>query len=199
MRRTLLLIVLAALAAAGCASPQSRFEDLRSGDQEARIEAALDLGKGVKHGDDDYVAARAEIAVELRRLLDDKSALVRQVAIECLADVDGKAAAGPITDRLRDRDPWVRYIAARHLGYLGATSAVEALADRLKSDESVNVRRQAAQSLAMIGSRAALHNLYLALQDVPDVRYQAYLALRQITGQDPGEDPNAWRPLIGGE
>lgn len=197
----LFLLSSVAIAVPGCASPQDRFEDLRTGDQDERIEAAIDLARGVRDEDDDYLAARAEIAAELRRALDDKSALVRAVAIESLARVEGKPAAGSIVDRLRDRDPWVRYTATRELGYLRATAAVESIAERLKSDESVHVRRQAAQSLAMIGSpdKTALHNLYLALQDVPDVEYQADLALRTITGKDPGKGPNAWRPLIGGE
>lgn len=184
------------LSAAGCASPQKDIEEVRSDDQEDRIDAALSLAEGVTDGDPDYVAARPEIATRLRGLLDDKSALVRQVAIETLAAVEGKAAVGPIADRLRDRDPWVRYTAVRKLGQLDARAATEGLAEVLRKDESPDVRRAAAQALAKLQAKPALRDLYLALQDLPAVRYHAYLALRAITGQDHGEDPRAWRAVL---
>ena len=47
---------------------------------------------------------------------------------------------------------------------------------------------------AQLRAEKALRDLYSALSDrVPAVRYNAYLALKAITGDDFGEDPKAWR------
>jgi HEAT repeat protein len=191
-----LLILLVALTA-GCASLPAEIEELHSSDQEDRIDAAISLAGRFTDRDPDVLAAKEEVARELRRLLDDRSALVRQVAVDSLATIEGKAASSALVDRLRDKDPWVRYAAARQLGALEARTAAELLADLLRRDESADVRRAAAQALAKIKARGALRELYLALQDdTPSVRYQAYVALRAITGEDHGEDPRAWRPLV---
>ncbi len=180
----------------GCASPEGELEDVRSDDQEDRIDAAIALAEGLDAKDPDYEATRAEIAAELHRLLDDKSALVRQVAIRELARVEGHAAAGAITRQLQNQDAWVRFAAVRTLGEIRAESAVESLAEILRKDESPDVRRAAAQALGKLKARSGIRDLYLALQDVPAVRMHAYFALRDITGEDRGEDPRAWRAAI---
>lgn len=199
MTRVVLLALATVVAAAGCAAPDRLLLEARSARQATRIDAAIALAEGTDEQAPDFLARKEEIAAALRSLLEDRSALVRQVAVDSLFDVQGEAAAGAITDRLRDRDPWVRYAAAKRLGRLRAKTAAEALAERLRKDESVHVRRAAARALGAIGARSALRDLYLALGDTADVRLQAYLALKEITGEDHGEDPRAWRAAIGAE
>ena len=191
------ILILGLTLAAGCASAPKELEDLRSPKQDDRIDAALSLTDNLIAGEAPYVEKKREITLELRRLLDDHSALVRQVAIDAVARVEGRAAAGPIADRLRDKDVWVRYTAVKRLGELGAQTSAEPITELLRKDESPDVRRAAAQALAQLKPRASLRDLYLALQDdARGVRYHAYLALVAITGKDLGEDPKAWRAAI---
>jgi len=169
---------------------------------EDRYEAAVSLAKEVLDGTPSYVARRDDIAKGLRGRLDDRSALVRQVAIDGLVAVEGAGAAAAIADRLRDRDVWVRYTAVKALGRIQARDRAEGIAHALRRDEGRDVRRAAAQALREARATEAARELFLALagDDSPDrsgVRYHAYLALRALTGKDPGESPRAWRPIVG--
>jgi vesicle coat complex subunit len=88
---------------------------------------------------------------------------------------------------LKDKDPKMRYYAAKELGHFGAEAGevVPALAEALK-DEDKNVRTRAANSLAEIGgdARAAIPALREALKDPEQiVRKAAASALSRL--QDP--------------
>src|SRR5690349_21667176 len=104
-RHPAILLALAALLAGGCASPPKELDALRSKESKDRVEAAVTLSTKIVEGDEEYLPHRQEIAAGLRGLLDDKSALhegggalVRQVAIDALAKVEGKTAAPAIAD-----------------------------------------------------------------------------------------------------
>lgn len=54
-------------------------------------------------------------------------------------------------------------------------------------------------ALGMYGSSRALPWLVEKLDSLEeDVRREAYASLRRLTGLDPGDDAEAWRPLVGG-
>lgn len=98
---------------------------------------------------------------------------------------------------LGDEDAVVRYTAALALGYVGpeAMEAIPALIEAL-GDEGAFVREAAASALRQIGSEAmeAVPALIELLGDGESfVREAASLALWAITGQDLGEDPEAWQ------
>ncbi len=185
------------LGVAACGGPARHLEKTRHPENEERVEAAIALAEGIAEGDLAYLAQREEIVRALRALLEDRSALVRQAAIEALATVEGAAATGAIADRLRDRDPWVRRAAAKALGRAGTKEAAEPLAAALRTDESDDVRAAAAEALGKLGAEGALYDLYLGLSDrAPAVRYYSYLALRAITGRDLPPDPRLWREAV---
>jgi len=186
------------LVVAGCSSAPKELERVRAEQNEDRLHAAADLAEGLSAGREPYVSYREEVLRALRTLLDDRSALVRQGAIDNLARVQGRAAAAAIADRLRDRDPWVRYTAARRLGEIEAQIAAPALVEALRRDESEDVRRAAAQALGRIRADMAVRDLYLAFSEDASagVRYFAHAALVEITGHDLGEDPKKWRAAI---
>jgi HEAT repeat protein len=190
--------VLALLLAAGCASPEKDLRGSSAKDSDDRLDAANSLAEHVDESDPAWLARRSEIVQALRSLLDDRSALVRQAAIGALGRVEGHAAAPAIIDRLRDREPWVRYVAAKELSRMGSVpEAQEPLTALLREDESADVRRAAADALGDLRVRGAVYDLYLALSDqAPGVRYHAYLALRAITGKDYGLDAKAWRAAV---
>ncbi len=187
----------------GCSSFDEAIGRLESQDPDERREAIYDLAAKVDAREEPYggEAEREAIGKAFRARLEDPIALVRQVALDGLALVEGARAAAPIVDRMgRDRDAWVRKAAARALGRVGSRTSVAAIAERLRKAENPDVRVEAARALRAHRQQAALEPLYLALADedeVPSVRYPAYLALVQTTGRsDLADDPRAWRRVI---
>lgn len=73
-----------------------------------------------------------------------------------LGRIGSEEATQTIANRLVAEDPLVRSTAARALGMIGDTRAIEPLADRLAEDEAGNVRGSAAWALNQIGTEAAL-------------------------------------------
>jgi HEAT repeat protein len=100
-----------------------------------------------------------------------------------------------LLDLLQDKDPKMRYYAARELGHSGAEAGavVPALAEALK-DEDKNVRMRAAYSLGEIGpgARPAISGLEGALKDPEaEVRKAADHALKKVRDPSPQGKDNA--------
>lgn len=92
----------------------------------------------------------------------------RRQAIETAALVGDDSIAPLLITALRDEWIIVREAAAVGLGKLRAATAVEPLIERVKSDNSADVRRAAGQALVAIGdSRAVLPLLKLGLEQPP--------------------------------
>ena len=94
-----------------------------------------------------------------------------------------------LLELLQDKDPKMRYYAARELGHLGAEAGavVPALTESLK-DEDKNVRMRAAYSLGEIGpgAKPAVPGLEGALKDAEaEVRKAADYALKKVRGLSP--------------
>lgn len=97
-----------------------------------------------------------------------------------------------LLETLKDKDPNMRYYAAKELGHFGAQAkdAVPALTEALKDEEKI-VRMGAAYALAEIGpdARTALPALEEASKDREEsVSKAAAYALKQL--QDPNPQPN---------
>jgi HEAT repeat protein len=181
----------------GCASLDDNLDDLSGGDQDDRIDAMLSLTEELLEGDYEHLQRRRDLSDAFRGALGDPSALVRQVAIDALAQSEGWQAGPDIADRLRDQNPWVRYAAATALGEIGAERFRERLEEVLAADESEDVRRAAACALGLMGAQDTVRALYLALGDPSEgVRFHAHRALVRITGKDLGEDPRDWREVL---
>lgn len=130
---------------------------------------------------------------ELCRLLEDRHAEVRVVAVRALGRIGDPAAAWRIIASLDRPDPLpsllashtlvqlgadaevtisaaldhpqarVRAVCLDALGLLGATGSVDRIARRLKEDNHLDVRVAAAVALGKLGTRSALEPLTLAL------------------------------------
>ena len=109
-------------------------------------------------------------------------ALVRE-----LRNLDGPAALGKIAEvvgYLDDPDPEVGEEAARALGRIGMTEAVEALVKRLRDPDS-GLRCQAAQALGQIGDPRAVPALIDGLSDVSvELQDACAQALGDIGGRE---------------
>jgi hypothetical protein len=100
----------------------------------------------------------AEEAVEtLVEYVDaDKDPQLQKVTFKALGEIGHEDATQPLADKLVMENDIVRSHAARALGLLGDTRAVEPLTDVLADDADDNVRASAAWALRQIGTEAAL-------------------------------------------
>lgn len=78
------------------------------------------------------------------------------VLLQSLGRIGSEDATQTVANRLLAEDALVRSVAARSLGMIGDTRAVDPLADVLAADDDANVRGSAAWALNEIGTEAAL-------------------------------------------
>jgi Uri superfamily endonuclease len=155
------------------------LKTLTSGDERAREEAALALGR-----------LGSMAIAPLIALLADADPEHRWWAARALAEVGGDGAVNPLIDVLEDPDPDMRACAALALGRIGEAQAAPALATRL-ADESAFVASIAADALSMIGSPAVQPLAEVLAEDNPHARLLAVRALGRIGAQ------SAVAPLFG--
>jgi HEAT repeat protein len=102
----------------------------------------------------------------MRKLLDDRDATVRWLAVSTLARLRVADAAQTIAIVLdRDPDDHVREEAARALGLLGLPFAAGPLVAALRDDTSALVREEAAAALGRLGVPSIASQLEAALHD----------------------------------
>lgn len=138
---------------------KSDFEELvkklRNSDWKTRREAAQELGE-----------LDGEKAIKvLINVLGDKNWRVIKAAINSLVEI-GQPALDPLIETLETEvEVPKREYAAKALGLLGNSQAVEPLIEALK-DEDENVRDKAAQALGEIRDERAIKPLEATLSDV---------------------------------
>ncbi|MFB6117647.1 HEAT repeat domain-containing protein [Halosegnis sp.] len=87
---------------------------------------------------------------------DESNPPLQRVVLRALGDIGSQDSTGPVANRLVAEDAEVRSRAARALGRIGDTRAVEPLADTLADDSEDSVRAAAAWALYQIGTERAL-------------------------------------------
>ena len=192
--RLLPLLLCALVVAAGCATvktdapgafsgiipPTQRIADLRELAATAATKNATEkqmisqqLAADIKHESDPLI--RAQIV----RTLGEYPGLVSDTVL-------GKAVSDPDND--------VRIAACESWGKRGTAAAATVLAGVLNGDVDHDVRLAAARSLGQSHEQIAVIALGGALEDKdPAMQYRAVTSLRQVTGQDLGNDVNKWR------
>jgi len=97
----------------------------------------------------------------LETLLDfvdgDGDPALQRVTLQALGEIGSQKATQAVANRLAADNDGVRSAAARALGLLGDTRAIDPLADVLDGDEVDEVRASAAWALTQIGTERALH------------------------------------------
>jgi HEAT repeat protein len=134
------------------------IKQLKTGDNDARRQAARELAKG---GPESKEAVPALI-----KALKDQDAFVRRFAAQALGEIgpDARSAASALVTTLDDPRKEVQSAAASALSKLGP-AGVDALITLLKDDgKEVALRRQAIDSLGSLGSPA--HSAVPALTDL---------------------------------
>ncbi|WP_396613156.1 HEAT repeat domain-containing protein [Haloferax sp. S1W] len=86
----------------------------------------------------------------------DNDPALQKVVFKALGEIGSEEATQPIANKLVTENDNVRSAAARALGLLGDTRAVDPLTDVLADDEADSVRASAAWALRQIGTQTAL-------------------------------------------
>ena len=155
--------------------------------RETRLQAALILGN-LEDGSKETVKALSDA------VLLDPDGDARALAAKAFIKIR-KPEVIPVLIRSLKEDPFepARANAAWALGDIGGAQAIQPLRDALK-DPDTWVRLRAVSGLKRLKARAAVGDLIEHLADTNQmVRERAREALKDITGQDKGEDPAAWK------
>ena len=124
----------------------------------------------------------------------EQDPLIRAQIVRTLGDYPGTASDTVLRAAVRDPDNDVRLAACESWGKRDTAEAATVLAGVLNGDVDHDVRLAAARNMAPLHQRAAITALAGALEDKdPAMQYRAVVSLRQVTGQDLGNDVNKWR------
>jgi HEAT repeat protein len=127
----------------------------------------------------------------------ETDSLIRAEIIRTLGDYPDPAADPVLKAAINDPDADVRIAACEAWGKRGDAQAAELLAPILSSDVSTDVRLAAARALGKIKDPRAVAALGEALTDSnPAMQYRAVLSLKQVTGQDLGNNVDRWRQYV---
>jgi len=127
----------------------------------------------------------------------ETDSLIRAEIIRTLGDYPDPAADPVLKAALNDPDADVRIAACEAWGKRGNAQAAELLVPILSSDVSQDVRLAAARALGKIKDPRAVAALGEALTDSdPAMQYRAVLSLKEVTGQDLGNNVDRWREYV---
>ena len=127
----------------------------------------------------------------------ETDAMIRGEIIRTLGDYPDPAADGVLKAALNDPDTDVRIAACESWGKRGGAEAVDLLAPLLASDVNRDVRLASARALGKIKDQRAVAALGDALTDSdPSMQYRAVLSLKELTGQDLGNNVDRWRQYV---
>ncbi|MFC7128672.1 HEAT repeat domain-containing protein [Haloferax chudinovii] len=115
-----------------------------------------------KRRDKDVIKAIGKMAAEegVEMLVDyvdtDSDPALQKVVFKALGEIGSEEATQPVANKLVTENDNVRSAAARALGLIGDTRAVEPLSDVVADDDVDSVRASAAWALRQIGTKDAL-------------------------------------------
>lgn len=147
--------------------------------------AAVEIAK--KTGRED------QIETLFRDTLDKTQGEARADTIMKIAQARFRAIGPLFKTYLSDDHPQVRAASAFALGQLGDRSFGDAVADRIASEDDKWTRLYLAEACVKLVARKGIDPLIEWLDDKdPEIRNGAVVALKQLTGANPGIDRAAW-------
>jgi HEAT repeat protein len=197
-KRFLLLICCLFLGVGGCASWfQKETPDTVTGviSPTKRINDLRELAKNAsqKNPTEKELIA-AQLATEIQH---EPDPLLRARIVRTLGEYPGPAADFVLRVAVNDSDNDVRTAACESWGKRNTAEAATMLVGVLNGDIEHDVRMAAARALGQSHEQVAVMALGNALDDKdPAMQYRAVISLRQITGQDLGNDVNKWREYV---
>lgn len=165
------------------------LNQIRSGSQHERWQAAYQLSKSLKRGEARrYPNLEQQVAAIYAGSKNDDPRIRRYLSM-VLGMLGDRRATPVLVDGSRDRDPENRIYAVMALGELHDPAALPRLAELAREDDK-DVRKTAVFALGELGDPAARPVLAEAIADaVPDVRWNAAVSLSRFG------DPRAVGPL----
>ena len=210
-RMLLLVTCLAAIGWAGCAGPSRGWRNafLPFGRDrtdtvpgllppQERIALLRKMGKKAASANP---AEQERISGELAQAFRvETDPLTRLEIIRAISGCPTPAAASVLEAGLADSNADIRVAACNAWGRRGGPEAAARLSEVLASDIDMDVRLTAAMALGETGDARAAAALGEALEDRdPAMQYVAVRSLREVTGEDLGNDVNRWREYVRGE
>ncbi len=202
----LCLLVLTAMS--GCADyiapswmPWDRQVDSHPGvvapaDQLADLRELADGASSKSMEERSAIEARLTKAIETER-----DPLIRAEIVRTLGSYPGRQSDRVLTAAVSgDPSTEVRIAACEALGKRGGRGVAEKLGEVLQGDTDNYVRLAAIEALGQTRDRAAVAPLGEALADKdPALQRRAVLSLKEVTGEDYGNDVNRWQQYVNGE
>lgn len=194
------IVVLGSLLGTGCAVPmpwkdpgQVALEKEKYGlTADQRIKELRDQAREAR---EETPAGQAAFTKELvATMLAEHDPRVRARMLGIAAEFDDDAARAICVGGLDDPDPMVRTAACDAWVEIGGPESIRHLAHRYRSDDDIDVRLYALRALGDLGDDEAVPVLAEALEAAdPAVQYRAVASLKEVTGEDFGNDVNVWR------
>jgi len=164
-------------------------------DPTRRYHAYLYLGDPDLYADQETVNEVVKVLAAALKV--EREEQNRVAIIESLGRLGSPAAIPALSEAVRDPSAAIRTAACEALGRIGSPEVIPALEQRFTSDDSLDVRLAAAASLGNVHDRNAAIVLVQGLTD-PDVAvvYRCRESLKQLLGEDHGNDVDAWRQAV---
>lgn len=143
-------------------------------------------------------AKQEEIAQQLANgLKAEKDSLLRMQVLQTFGSLKCPTATNMLRLGLKDPDADVRVTCCDAWREQGGPEAVDLLVEAATSDSDRDVRMAAARCLGELKDRRGVAALGQMLEDRdPAMQYRAVASLKEITGQDLGNDVNAWSEYV---
>ncbi len=187
---------------AGCGMGPFKYKDRTTMVTPAmRMAAIRESGARVA---DESIDAQQTACTELARQIQTESdPLVRRTIQETVAKLDAPLADDILAAGVQDDDREVRIYCCRTLGKRAKPQAISKLAGVVQTDADFDVRMAAVDALGAIKTPESVRALAAALKDQdPAMQYAGVQAMRGASGEDLGNDVEAWRQYaanLGGE
>lgn len=139
----------------------------------------------------DQLTMCEELAQQIRT---EPDPIVRRAIQESIAQFDTPLASSVLQAGLNDDDRDVRTACCRLLGRRQDPAAIATLSRIVGSDSDMEVRMAAIDALGKYESKDAVIGLAAAVKDRdPALQYAGVKAMKTASGQDLGNDVEAWR------
>ncbi|MEX1224757.1 MAG: HEAT repeat domain-containing protein, partial [Pirellulales bacterium] len=130
----------------------------------------------------------------------EKSPILRLYMVRALRRLRAPAADAALAVATGDQDRDVKIEACRALGDRPGPESLRVLTEVVGSESDIDVRLAATRSLGKMNNPQAVPGLAIALDDPdPALQRRAVEGLKDVTGQELGNDVVAWQQYVKGE
>jgi HEAT repeat protein len=181
------------LASAGCTSLPWQENERTSIITPAMRIAAIREG-AARARDADSTEQQRSIDEMVAQIRTERDPLVRRAIQESIAEYQVPLARDVLIAGLKDDDVEVQMTCCRKLGERAEPESIAALREVLQASDNLDLRLAATDALGQINTPEAIEALSVAIKDRdPALQYAGVEALKNLSGQDLGNDVKAWQ------